>query len=132
MDNIHKFSDRVIDYAERLVDVADAAQGRRSRGTGGGIRWLVLPAAGAGVLALVKSDFFTRQTKGVVEEAKSRASDLPDDLLSHVRRTSQTSNSNGAQRSRTSTTGARTTGPARKTNSRKKTASRRKVNNSAR
>jgi hypothetical protein len=99
MANIHKFSDQLIDYAERLSDMADAAEGKGNRKKSTGTRWLILPAAGAGLFALVKSDFFTRQAKGVVEEAKTRASDLPDELLNQVRRTSQKSSRNGAQRS---------------------------------
>src|ERR1041384_1813664 len=107
MASIQKFSDEVIDYAERLSNMADAAQGKRKRGAGTGARWLVLPAAGAGLFALVKSEFVTRQAKEVVEEAKTRASDLPEDLLGHVRQTSQKSNRTSAQRSR-QTTSART------------------------
>ena len=48
MANIQKFSDHVIDYAERLANMADAAEGKRKRGAGAGARWLILPAAGAG------------------------------------------------------------------------------------
>ena len=68
MASIHKFSDQVIDYAERLSNMADAAQGKGPRrGSSTGTRWMILPAAGAGLFALVKSDFFTRQAKGVVD-----------------------------------------------------------------
>jgi hypothetical protein len=97
MTNIHDFSGRVIDYAERLSDMADAAQGQGSRRAGTGTRRLILPAAGAGLFALVRSDFFTRQAKEVVEQAKTRASDLPDELLSQVRQTSQKPSRNGSQ-----------------------------------
>ena len=34
MNGIHKFSAQVIDYAERLSDVADAAQGKNHRQVG--------------------------------------------------------------------------------------------------
>src|SRR4029453_1648169 len=123
MASIQKLSEYVIDYAERLSDVADAAQGKGSRrGSSSGTRWLILPAAGAGLFALVKSDFFTRQAKGMVEEAKTRASDLPDDLLSHVRQTSQKSRRSGAQRS-SQTSSARKTGSARRTKAARKTGS---------
>src|SRR4030095_15321449 len=106
MASIHKFSDQVMDYAERLSNMADAAQGKGARrGSSTGTRWLILPAAGAGLFALVKRDFFTRQAKGWVDEAKTRASDLPDDLLNHVRQTSQKSG-------RTSQTSSRTGSPA--------------------
>jgi hypothetical protein len=131
MASIHNFSDRVIDYAERLSDVADAAQGKGGRRAGSGTRWLILPAAGAGLFALVKSDFFTRQAKGVVEEAKTRASDLPDELLGHVRQTSQKSSRNGSQRSRTSAAG-QTSSSRRRTNRATKTRSSRKTSSSAR
>ena len=130
MANIHKFSNRVIDYAERLSDMADAAEGKGKRKGSAGTRWLILPAAGAGLFALVKSDFFTRQAKDVVEEAKTRASDLPDELLSHVRQTSQKSGGNGAQRSRRTSSGpksARRRTSARKTSSARRTGANRKT-----
>jgi hypothetical protein len=125
-------SEYVIDYAERLSDVADAAQGKGSRrGSSTGTRWLILPAAGAGLFALVKSDFFTRQAKGMVEEAKTRASDLPDDLLSRVRQTSQRSSGTGSQRTRTSAANG-TASSARKRSSARKPKSSRKASSSAR
>ena len=140
MASIHKFSDQVIDYAERLSNMADAAQGKGARrGSSTGTRWLILPAAGAGLFALVKSDFFTRQAKGVVDEAKTRASDLPDDLLNHVRQTSQKSSRTSQKSSRTGSprthrsTANRTTGSARKRSSaRKPRSSRSKASSSAR
>jgi hypothetical protein len=93
MGSIQKFSDTVIEYAERLSNVADAAAGKRTTGSNGGAatttRWVFLPAAGAGLYALVKSDFFTRQAKEVVGDAKARASDLPTDLMNAVRQSSQ-------------------------------------------
>jgi hypothetical protein len=131
MASIHKFSEQVIDYAERLSDMADAAQGKGSRrGSSTGTRWLILPAAGAGLFALVKSDFFTRQAKGMVEEAKTRASDLPDDLLSHVRQTSQKSRT-GSPRTRASSANG-TASSARKRSSARKSGSSRKTSSSAR
>jgi hypothetical protein len=39
----------------------------------GTTRWFVLPALGAGLYALVRSEFFTRHAKGVVEEARTAA-----------------------------------------------------------
>ncbi len=48
MADIRKFSDQVIDLAERLANVADAAQGKDTKTTGLRARWLLLPAAGAG------------------------------------------------------------------------------------
>jgi hypothetical protein len=127
MASIHKFSDQVIDYAERLSDMADAAEGKGTRKRGRGTRLLMLPAAGAGLFALIRSDFFSRQAKGVVEEAKTRASDLPEDLLSHVRQTSQKSRRSGTQRSG-QTSSAQTTGSgsARRTGTGRKRSSARK------
>ena len=52
MADIYKFSDRVVDMGERLADVADAVQGKGNRKGSGGVRWLILPAAGAGLFAL--------------------------------------------------------------------------------
>jgi hypothetical protein len=80
MADIRSFSERTIDLAERLADVTDAAQGKGNRRGSGRARWLILPAAGAGLYALVTSRFFARQAKEVLGEAKSRASELPDDL----------------------------------------------------
>ena len=68
MNGIHKFSAQVIDYAERLSDVADAAQGKNHRQAGSAKRWLLLPASGAALYAIVKSDSFSRQAKEVMEK----------------------------------------------------------------
>ena len=70
MAGIHKISEHVIDLAERLEDVADAAQGRRKGGSG--TRWLILPAAGAGLYAVATTGSFTRQAKDVMDQAKTR------------------------------------------------------------
>src|ERR671936_1523212 len=88
-DRIHRFSDKMIEFAERLSNVADAAQGKRR--SNGATRWVLLPAAGAGLYALAKSEFFTRQAKDVVEEAKTVAAELPSDLMNSVRQTTQKS-----------------------------------------
>jgi hypothetical protein len=123
MASIQKFSSQVIDYAERLSEMADAAEGKHPQRTGRTSRWLLLPASGAAVYALLKSDTFSRQAKGVMDEAKARASELPDDLLSRVRQTSvESSSQNGGQRSRSSTTRRKPTS-ASKTRSRRKTSS---------
>src|SRR6187200_443229 len=89
MNGIHKFSAQVIDYAERLSDVADAAQGKNHshRHAPSTTRWLLLPASGAALYALVKSDAFSRQAKEVIDDAKTRASELPEDLIGLVRQT---------------------------------------------
>jgi hypothetical protein len=117
MADIHDFSARVIDYAERLAAVADAAQGKR-RENGRLTRWMVLPASGAALYALVRSDFFARQAKGVLDDAKTRAADLPDDLMGAVRQTTR-----GESRSNGSSSGGRTTS---RTTSSRKTTTRRK------
>jgi hypothetical protein len=119
MADIHKLSEQVIDYAERAANVSDAAKGK-GKGYGVGARWLVLPAAGAALYALVKSDFFSRGAKVVAGEAKSRASDLPDDLMKAVRQTPQkTTPRQTTSRSRSTSGGQR----RRRTSSRRTTAS---------
>jgi hypothetical protein len=128
------FSYHVIDFAERLSNVADAAGGHRTTKGGNGsaatARWVFLPAAGAGLYALVRSDFFSRQAKEVVDEAKARASDLPNDLLKTVRQTAQkptrqksttpqrspsqrSSSRSGSQRSKSQPSGNRRSGTQR-------------------
>jgi hypothetical protein len=109
MADIYKFSDRVIDAGERLADVADAVQGRGIRRGRIGVRWLLLPAAGAGLYALATSGSFTRQAKSVMNQAKERASDLPDDLVGRVQQTtgrtdSRAKGSQSAKRSSASRT----------------------------
>jgi hypothetical protein len=110
MANVHKFSKRVIDLAERLEDVADAANGKGIRRGSFGTRWLILPAAGAGLYALATNSSFSRQAMGVVDQAKVRASELPDDLLSRVRQSSRgtTRRTGGRARSRSTRRGSTT------------------------
>jgi hypothetical protein len=93
---MNKFAERVIDLAERFADVTDAAQGKGVRKRLGA-RWLVLPAAGAGLYALGASGSFTRQAKNVVTQAKTKASDLPDELMNHVRTTGENRPKTGRQ-----------------------------------
>jgi len=105
MNGIHRFSAQVIDYAERLSDVADAAQGKNHRQAGSAKRWLLLPASGAAIYALVKSDSFSRQAKDVMDDAKTRAAELPEDLIGLVRQTTDRStNQNGSAQSRPAAT----------------------------
>jgi hypothetical protein len=128
MAAIHKFSEQVIDYAERLSEMADAAEGKHQNRGGTMRRWVLLPASGAALYALVKSDFFSRRAKGVVDEAKARASDLPDDLMGRVRQTTargSTSGQNGSASTRR-TNSARRTSSARKSSARKSSARRTK------
>jgi hypothetical protein len=121
MAGIQEFSEKVITYATRLSDVADAAQGRR-RSRGGRLRWT---ASGVALLALVRSDFFARQAKEVVNEAKTLASDLPDDLMDVVRQTgasgsrTRVSQTNGSTR--------RSAASVAKTRARKPSASRKRT-----
>jgi hypothetical protein len=104
MRGIHKFSAQVIDYAERLSDVADAAQGKNHQRAGVTTRWLLLPASGAALYALVKSESFSRQAKDVIDDAKTRAAELPDELVGLVRQTKERSSSqNGSTQSRPAT-----------------------------
>jgi hypothetical protein len=114
MGAIYKFSERVIDLAERLEDVADAAEGKGRRRNGSGARWLILPAAGAGLYALATNASFARQAKGVVDQAKTRATELPDDLMSRIRQSSSTSASrSGGQSRRRKSSSARKTSSTR-------------------
>jgi hypothetical protein len=89
MADVNKLSDRVIEYAERASAMSDAAQGKKRIRTNGMARWLVLPAAGAGLYAMARSKTVTRQAKGALDEAKSRAAELPDELLGLVRQASK-------------------------------------------
>ena len=52
MADMNRFSERLIDIAERFADVVDAAEGKGGRKGGPGARWLILPAAGAAAYAL--------------------------------------------------------------------------------
>jgi hypothetical protein len=131
-------SHQVINFAVRLRDVTDAAAGRTTfgrngffadgdggsgaRGVVGTTRWVLLPAAGAGLYALARSEFFARQAKSVVDEAKTRASDLPTDLMNGVRQTMQKSTSqSGGQRKPTNQSGGQR---RRRTSSTRKTPNR--------
>jgi hypothetical protein len=108
MADVHKLSGRVIDLAERTSAVADAAQGKRVR-RGVPTRWLVLPAAGAGLYALMSNRSFTRQAKNVMNQAKERASDLPEDLVDRVQQTTGQKSSSSSSRPSTRKSASRTT-----------------------
>ena len=115
MADMNKFSEHVLDLAERFADITDAAQGKGNRKSMG-TRWMILPAAGAGLYALGASGSFKRNAKKVMSQAKERASELPEDLMNRVQQTSATTQSrpsNGGQKSRRSTTRRRQ--PRRKT-----------------
>ncbi len=121
MASIQRLSSHVVDYAERVAMMADAAEGK-GRNRGRATRWLLLPASGAALYALVRSDSFSRQAREVVDEAKTRATELPDDLMARVRQTNgRTSSGNGAS-SRRATTRSRKPS-SRRTSSTRKTTS---------
>ena len=116
MADVHKFSEQVIELAERTSAVADAAQGRRVRRGGTRMRWLLLPAAGAGLYALATNRSFTRQAKSAMTQVKERASDLPEELVERAQEaTGQTKNQRKSARSRSGTAraGSRKTASAR-------------------
>jgi hypothetical protein len=123
MADIHKLSEQVIDYAERAANVADAAKGK-GNGNGIGARWLILPVAGAALYALVKSEFASRGAKVVADEAKTRASELPDELMKAVRQTPQKTSPQKTTRRTTSRSRSTSGGQSRRrTSSRRATAS---------
>jgi hypothetical protein len=127
MADAHKISERMIDMARRFEDVVDAAEGKGARGSGGiGTKWLLLPAAGAGLYALMTSNSVGRHAKGALDQAKTRAAELPDDLMGRVRQTSQ------KQSSRSNSGTNRRSSPARTSNSTRKTRSARKKSTASR
>jgi len=102
MADIDRFSERFVDLAERFADVTDAAQGRGNRQGGIRPRWFLLPAAAAGMYLLGASGSLRRQAGNVAKQAKDRAADLPDDLMSRVHQATR----------RPTTSGARSNGPS--------------------
>jgi hypothetical protein len=114
MSTVNRLSDQVIELAERASAMSDAAQGKKGiRGRAMG-RWLLLPAAGAGLYAMVRNTSVTRKAKGAMDDAKARASELPEELIGRVRQSSQPSSSSasrngGSTRRRTSTNRRRST-----------------------
>ena len=115
MNDVQNFSKHVVDYAERLADMADAAQGHGKRKMGL-MRLLVLPAVGAGLYAFVTSG----RTKGVMDEARAKATELPEDLVKRVRQSSGTSSRSTSKSS--SGNGSSRKTQARRSGSRRKTA----------
>lgn len=113
----HKNMDWAVDWAVRLENSSRASKDKTARAGGAG-RWLLLPAAGAGLYALATSGSFSRQAKDVMDQAKT----LPDDLIGRLRQTTQkptesetrSSTGNGS-RERRSQTRARKSGTRRKT-----------------
>jgi hypothetical protein len=132
MADVSRFSERLIDMAERFADVVDAAEGKGGRKSGVGARWLFLPAAGAAAYALATSSSgLARQSRGLMRRAKDRATDLPDaDLFTRVREVTgleeESPPASGSRRqtsARRSRAKSRSTGTTRKTTKRRKTAS---------
>ena len=81
MADLHKLSKQIADVAERLADVADAANGQRPRRSGA-MRWVVLPLAGAMAYAAAK-----RGLKGSARAKEvTNTPEQPDsDLLGRVK-----------------------------------------------
>jgi hypothetical protein len=122
--DVHELAERVIDLAERMADVADAAAGKRKRNPRAATQLLLLPAAGAGLYALAKSEFFGQQAKTIVEEAKTAASDLPADLMKTVREASPTpSSSTSRAKPRAARSGRQQSRRATSSTSRRRTRS---------
>jgi hypothetical protein len=111
MADVHDFSRSVIDLAERLEDMADAASGKGNRRSHTGTRWLLLPAAGAGLYALATKNGVRRRATDALSQAGRRAAELPEDLLKRVRQTPQRqTRSNGGTTRRRSTKARATSG----------------------
>ena len=121
MADIDRFSERFVDLAERFADVTDAAQGRGNRQGGIRARWFVVPAAAAGVYMLGASGSLRRQAGNVAKQAKDRAGDLPDDLMSRVHRATRKTTTGGARSNGRSTT--KSAGRSRTQRRRTKTSS---------
>jgi hypothetical protein len=80
---------------------------------------VVLDGPGAGLYALATSGAFSRGAKGVMDQAKTRASELPDDLMGRLRQTTQKPSESGAKSTGTARRGrqqtkARASGTQRK------------------
>jgi hypothetical protein len=115
----HKHMDWAVDWAVRLENSSGASKGKTARAGGAG-RWLLLPAAGAGLYALATSRAFSRQAKDVMDQAKT----LPDDLIGRLRQTTQKPTERETTRSSTGNGGRerRPQTKARKSGTRRKTA----------
>jgi hypothetical protein len=113
---VNRFSEGLIDVAERFADVVDSAQGHGPRKGGIGAKWLILPAAGAAAYALATSSSnVARQARKAMVRAKDRATDLPDaDLFGRVKEVtglaeeSSSGSGSGAQTARRSQNRRRT------------------------
>ena len=115
VSDIKRLSEQIVEFGERMGNVADAAQGKDGQRTLRA-RWFVLPAAGAGLYALITNRTLGRQAREVVNEARTRASDLPEDLLKRVNKATR------SEAARSASNGRRTT-RRRTASGRRKTAS---------
>jgi len=122
MADMDRFSERLVDLAERFADVTDAAQGRGNRQGGIRARWFVVPAAAAGVYMLGASGSLRRQAGNVAKQAKDRAADLPDDLMSRVHRATRKPTTSGARSNGRSTTRSTTRARSRRRTAQASTA----------
>jgi hypothetical protein len=109
MKNVHKFSEQLIELATRLDDIGEAAEGKGGRRARASTRWLLLPTVGAGVYALLTSKSFGRQAKGVIDQAKTRASELPEDLMNRARGAKQQPSRSGSRSGQNGSTRKRST-----------------------
>jgi hypothetical protein len=114
MADMDRFSERLVDLAERFADVTDAAQGRGNRQGGIRARWFVVPAAAAGIYMLGASGSVRRQAGNVAKQAKDRAADLPDDLMSRVHRATRKTTTRGTRSNGRSTTRSTTRARSRR------------------
>jgi hypothetical protein len=114
MADMDRFSERLVDLAERFADVTDAAQGRGNRQGGIRARWFVVPAAAAGIYMLGASGSVRRQAGNVAKQAKDRAADLPDDLMSRVHRATRKTTTSGTRSNGRSTTRSTTRARSRR------------------
>jgi hypothetical protein len=124
MPDINKFAEQMIDLAERLAAVSDAAKGKGIRRGSRGTRWVLLPAAGAGIYALATNGAFAKRARSVVDGAKSRASELPEDLMNRVRQAPQTSTDRSRAPSRRQSSSSRTNSASKSTSGRKSSSAR--------
>ena len=109
--------DWAVDWAVRLENASDGSKGKAAR-TGGAGRWLLLPAAGAGLYALATSRTFSRQAKDVMDQAKT----LPDDLIGRLRQTTQKTETETTRSSGNGSSERRQQSRTRKSGTRRKTA----------
>ena len=98
--SIQKFSSQVIDYARQLSTRWQRGGKHPQRTRYPQAVDCCFPLSGAALYAARRSDVLAARPRESPDEAKARASELPDDLLSRVQQTSvQSSSQNGGQRS---------------------------------